>query len=158
MSDRSEITETLQIGFWIASIFLVLCTIAINIIGWRVNGNKARDLAIKKDTHESIEKTFKSIVEFEDAALSYWLDQESKIRSYQLVILHKRCITNLKQLSHLKNGLIPSVEIREMRRYSTLDSETAVRPIKDEDPRVKKISKAVTTVLDSDLLLKSWRS
>lgn len=158
MSDKNDVINTFQIAFWTASIFLVVCTIIINIVGWRVNGNKARELAIKKDIHESIEKTFKSILELEDAALSYWLDKDTKFRSYQLIILHKRCITNLKQLCHLKNGEIPSNEIRLLRRHCTLDAETATRPIQDEDERVKQISKAVTNVLDSDLLLKSWRT
>lgn len=157
MSNKTELINSFQIAFWATSIILVVCTIIINIIGWKVNGNKARELAIKKDTHESIEKTFKSIIELEDAALSYWLDESTKLRSYQLVILHKRCITNLKQLCHLKNGQIPSNEIRLLRRHCTLDAETATRPIRDEDERVKQISKAVTNVLDSDLLLKSWR-
>jgi len=156
MSEKEQILMTFQIGFWILSLTLVVCSAIISIVGWKVTGNKARDLAIKKDIHDSVEKAFKSVIELEDAAFSFWLDSASSIKTYQIVNLHKRCLANLKQLSELKSSTIPSNDVMILRRFCTLDAETATRPISEEDERLRRIGRAVNNILDSDLMKKTW--
>ncbi|WP_321837862.1 hypothetical protein [Pseudomonas kulmbachensis] len=158
MSEPDQFLRTFQIGFWAISITLVLCSIIISVIGWKVNGNKARELAIKKDIHDTVEKTFKSVIDLEDAAFSFWLEKDSKIQTYQIVNLHRRCLANLKQLSELKNSTIPSNEVRTLRRYCTIDAETEARPLQEDDERLRRISRSITQILDSDLLKKTWSS
>lgn len=156
MGEQEQLLMNFQIGFWVISLTLVLCSIIISVTGWKVTGNKARDLAIKKDIHDSVEKAFKSLIELEDAAFSFWLDPASSVKSYQIVNLHKRCLANLKQLGELKSSTIPSNDIMTLRRFCTLDAETATRPINEQDERLRRIGRAVNNILDSDLMKKTW--
>lgn len=148
--------DTFQIVFWVVSILLVLCGMAVTAIGWHVTGKKARALAEKKDVHDSIDKSLKALMELEDCAYSFWLDKSTEIQPYRIVTLHRRLVASLTQLGDLKNGLIPSVDVANLRRQSTLDAETIERPISGNDERIKRISRAITNIINSDLMKKSW--
>ncbi|WP_414907245.1 hypothetical protein [Pseudomonas sp. IT-P253] len=155
--DENSLLKFLQICFWGASLFFVIFGIFVTIVGWTVNGNKAKQLAKKKDAHEAIDKTLKSFNEFEDAALSFWAEKDSKIKLYQLVSLHQRAISNLKQLLELKSGDFPISEIKNLRKECTLDAETATRPIPENDIKIRKISHSVQKIASSQLLIKTWK-
>jgi len=148
--------ETFQVVFWIVSVLLVLCGMIVTTIGWRVTGNKARALAEKKDVHDSIDKTLKALMELEDCAYSFWLDNASDIKPYRIITLHRRLVSSLTQLGELRDAALPSTDIASLRRQSTLDAETISRPVPGSDERIRRISRSVTNIMNSDLLKKSW--
>jgi len=152
-----DIIKFLQIAFWIASVILVIITISIHMFGWRVNNKNALNLAIKKDINESIDRTTKALIELEDAACSFWMEKDSKIKSYQIINLHTRLVINLKVLNHLRGKAIPSHEIILLRRHCTMDAESSKRPISAAAQRIRIISKSVNSILDSELMKKSWK-
>lgn len=148
--------ETFQIAFWIVSLLFAAFGMGITAYGWKVNGEKARALAAKKDLHDSIDRCLKALMEFEDTSCSFWLDKESEVRPYQITILHRRLISAFTQLVEMCPGILPSIELAALRRNATLDAETATRPVNDGDERIRKISRAVTNIMATDLLRKSW--
>lgn len=154
---EDQLLKLLQILFWSTSLILVICGLIVTIVGWRVNSQNAKNLAMKKDTHETIDRTLKAIVELEDAALSFWLEPDSKIRAYQLISFHRRTINALKQLLELKGGKMPSSDIISLRKACTLDAESAARPIQEDDERVRRISLITSRITSSELLEKSWK-
>lgn len=149
--------KNFQIAFWALSLLFVVCGLVVTIVGWKVNGNKAKSLAIKKDIHDSIDKSLTALKEFEDASYDFWLAKEPKILSYQLIVLHKRLTSSLIQLSELKNDPIPSHELFTLRRYATLDAETEARPLNFESERIKRVSRAATNIMEAKLLRKTWQ-
>lgn len=155
--NEDSLIKTLQVCFWGASLFFVVCGIIVTIVGWSVSGNKAKELAKKKDAHDAIEKTLKSFFEFEDAALSFWADKDTKIKPYQLISLHQRATSNLKQVLELKRGDFPIAEVKNLRQECTLDAETASRPISENDIKIRKIIYTTHRIATSQLLIKTWR-
>lgn len=140
---------------WITSIILGLGGYFFTLFGWRIRGNQARSLAKQKDIHDAIDQVIKALSEFEDAAYAYWSDSNSEVRIDQLMLLHKRCLTRLKQLEHLRQFQMPLLDIGEMRRQATLDAESAPRPLKPASIRLRKLSKAIDNILQSQPLKKS---
>lgn len=155
MEERSY--SLFEMAGWISSIILGLGGFLISSIGWQVRGRQARSLAIKKDIHDSIDKTVKALTDYEDSTYSFWAEKESKVRLDQLINLHRRCITNLNQLNHLKPFAMPNAELAELRRHATLDAESAERPLEPNSLRLKKFSKSMNKILDSAALMKSWK-
>lgn len=152
-----ELLKSFQIAFWIASVILVLITICINMLGWRVNSKNALNLAIKKDINDSIDRVTKALVELEDAACSFWMEKETKIKSYQVINLHARLVINFKILNGLREMPIPSHEIIMLRRYCTMDAESSRRPISATAERIRIISKNINNILDSEIMKKTWK-
>jgi hypothetical protein len=145
-----------ELAGWITGITLGIGGYIISALGWNIRGKQQRSLAIKKDIHDSIDKTIKALTEYEDAVYSFWAEEDSKIRLDQIINFHRRCITNLNQLKHLKDFDIPNVELAELRKNATLDAESAERPLKQNSLRLKKFSKNMNKIMDSKALLKSW--
>ncbi|NNN28296.1 MULTISPECIES: hypothetical protein [Pseudomonas] len=131
---------------------------AITIIGWRVNSNNARALAIKKDIHDTIEKSLNALKDLEDSSYDFWLTEASETLPYQLIVLHKRLISNLVQISELTGKPIPINDVAALRRHATLDAETSPRPLTFSNERVRRLSRAATNIIESDLLKKTWQS
>lgn len=156
MPEQQDFIKTFQVAFWIASIILVLITIYINTLGWKVNSKNALNLAVKKDINDSIDRTTKALIELEDAACSFWMEKDSKIKSYQIINLHARLVINLKILNGLREKPIPSHEIIMLRRHCTMDAESSRRPISATAERIRIISKNVNTILDSEIMRKTW--
>ncbi|MDQ4227054.1 hypothetical protein RBK84_21900 [Pseudomonas aeruginosa] len=150
--------DTFQIAFWGASLLFVICSMVITIIGWRVNSNNAKELASKKDIHDTIEKSLDALKNLEDSSYDFWLAESPETLPYQLIVLHKRLISNLAQLSELTGKPIPSVDVAALRRHATLDAETAQRPLTFSNERVMRLSRAATNIIKSDLLKKTWKS
>jgi hypothetical protein len=156
MPEQQDFIKTFQVAFWIASIILVLITIYINTLGWKVNSKNALNLAVKKDTNDSIDRAAKSLIELEDAACSFWMEKDSKIKSYQIINLHARLVINLKTLNGLREKPIPSNEIIMLRRHCTMDAESSRRPISATAERIRIISKNVNAILNSEIMKKTW--
>lgn len=150
--------DSFQIAFWIISLLFVVCGMAITIIGWRVNSNNARALAIKKDIHDTIEKSLNALKDLEDSSYDFWLTEASETLPYQLIVLHKRLISNLVQISELTGKPIPINDVAALRRHATLDAETSPRPLTFSNERVRRLSRAATNIIESDLLKKTWQS
>lgn len=150
--------DSFQVAFWIISLLFVVCGMAITIIGWRVNNNNARALAIKKDIHDTIEKSLNALKDLEDSSYDFWLTEASETLPYQLVVLHKRLISNLVQISELTGKPIPVNDVAALRRHATLDAETSPRPLTFSNERVRRLSRAATNIIESDLLKKTWQN
>tara|TARA_R110000850_G_C9968249_1_gene464998 strand:+ start:2044 stop:2511 length:468 start_codon:yes stop_codon:yes gene_type:complete len=150
-------TSLLAWAGWITGIILGLGGYAFSSLGWYVRGRQSRSLAVQKDIHDTIDRTVKSLTDFEDAVYSYWSEASSEIRLDQLVLLHNRCLMNLKQLKHLKPFTLPIHELAQLRRHATLDAESEARPLTKNFLRLKKFSRALEKILNADFLLKSWR-
>ena len=148
--------ESFQIAFWVVSIVLVCCSLGVTICGWHVTAGKARNLAKIKDIHDSIDTARASLVELEDSSYDFWMENDCKIQSYKITTLHKRLVMNLTVLCELRELPIPSNSVMQLRRNATLDSESADRPLIHEHEKIRKISKAVTDIMNSELLKKSW--
>lgn len=146
-----------QIAFWICSLLFVACGLIVTIVGWHFTTGKARELAFRKDVHESIDKALAALKELEDSTYDFWIAAKPDTFDYSLVVKHKRLLAALKQVSALRSISPPTNEIIQLRRHATLDSETAQRPIKYADKRIKQFSSAATKVIESELLMKSWR-
>lgn len=156
MPEEHDFIKMFQVAFWIASVILVVLTICINMFGWKVNNRNALNLAIKKDINDSIDRVSKALVELEDAACSFWMEKDSKIKSYQLINLHARLVINLKILNNLRQVAIPSYEVIMLRRFCTMDAESSRRPISAKAERIRTISKNVNIILDSEIMRKTW--
>lgn len=156
MPEEQDFIKMFQVAFWIASVILVVLTICINMLGWKVNNRNALKLAIKKDINDSIDRTAKALLELEDAACSFWMEKDTKTKSYQLINLHSRLVINLKILNGLRELAIPSHEIIMLRRYCTMDAESSRRPISATTERIRTISKNINTILDSEIMRKTW--
>lgn len=149
-------TSAFQISFWVVSICFAAFGIFVTIKGWRVNARNAERLAKTKDINDSIDKCIQMLNELEDSAYSFWLRSDSQTKPYQLVVAHTRLIIRLNQLKKLRECEIPSRDLASLRRHCTMDAETRNEPINSEDIRIKRISKATTGILQSEILEKKW--
>lgn len=124
--------------------------------GWYVRGKQAEYLAVKKDLHEAIDKTIKALSDFEDCAISFWGDKDTKHIHAHILVLHRRLVIAYKQVAEFRSAAIPTHILAELRKTATLDFETAKRPIPGNDARMMRIMSSITQALDSPFLLKSW--
>ncbi|MCH5486765.1 hypothetical protein [Pseudomonas syringae] len=147
-----------QIAFWLISICFALFGLIVTILGWNVNAQNARSLAKRKDIHEAVDTCIEALIDLEDCAYSFWLATDSETRPYQLIVSHARLTLRLKQLQELNNHPIPSSDLITLRRYCTMDAESKTVPLNSEDIRIKHISKAATSILQSSILQKKWES
>lgn len=141
---------------WLSTVVLGLGGYIISSLGWRVQGRQARELACKQDIHSSIDRCHAALTLFEDAVFSYWTDAHSSIRLDQLLSYHRRCIIALRQLHTLAPFDMPDVTLGELRKQATLDAESAERPLPLSSLRLKKFSRAMSKIIESNYLLKTW--
>lgn len=137
---------------WTFAIIGVVST----LYGWRVRGEQQKWLAKKKDTHESIDRAIKALIDFEDSALTFWLDKDTKLSHHHILALHRRLIVSCKQVTELSEKALPSQFLVDLRKYATLDFEEARRPISAKSQRIANISLASGRLLNSSYLTKSW--
>lgn len=149
-------TSAFQIAFWIVSICFAAFGLFITIQGWKVSARNAESLARTKDINDSIDKCIQMLSDLEDSAYSFWLHADSQTKPYQLVVAHTRLTARLNQLQNLRNCQIPNRDLASLRRHCTMDAETRCEPLSSEDVRIKRISKATTGILQSEILEKVW--
>lgn len=150
--------DSFQVAFWGMSILFTLFGLGVTTLGWKVSERNARNLARTKDIHDSINECIKSVSELEDLAYAFWLVADEKAKPYQLVVGHKRLIHRLNQLQSLTNGILPSSDIKDLRRFCTMDCESRTSPIENEDPRIRRISLAASNIIKSSIMQKSWEA
>jgi|TARA_Y100000034_G_C6704335_1_gene310795 hypothetical protein len=148
--------EIFALAGWITSVILGVTGLGFSSLGWFVRGRQARQLAVQKDIHDAVDRAVKALADYEDAVYEFWSDQASKVRLDQLITLHSRCIWHLRQLNNLRAFDMPNPDLGDMRRYATLDAETAVRP-EPKPGRLRKFSRATAKILNSEFLKKSWK-
>lgn len=141
------------IGFTFAFIGL-----AATMVGWNFRGRQQKFLATRKDVNDSIDKALKSLAEFEDSALAYWTEKDTKVTQHHLIILHKRLVISCKQVSELSRQALPGHLLAELKKNTTLDYESARRPISSNAFRVSRIFASSSKLLDSPFLMKTWVS
>lgn len=152
-------TSTLAMwGGWILTALIALIGTISASIGWLVRGKMAEFLAKKKDAHDAIDKAIKALADFEDCSISFWCEENSKSHEYHILVSHRRLVTAYKQISEFTEIMLPLHVLSDLRKTVTLDFESAARPISANDHRIKKLMNQVSTALDSDFLLKSWKS
>ncbi|RRW41000.1 MULTISPECIES: hypothetical protein [Pseudomonas] len=149
MADSASV---LPYGGWITTAVVGLIGFFMTNNGWKVS----RELAKKKDQHDAIDKTLKAINDFEDAAISFWTDKDTKISLHQILVLHRRMMLSFKQLCVLIDQELPVAVLAELRRIATLDAETSSRPLDANSLKPKQIYRACSKALDLELLLKRW--
>lgn len=153
---QSELTGFALWGGWIVSGILGITGLITTSIGWHVRGKQAKILAIKKDTHDAIDKTIKCLSDFEEISVSFWCKKDTDIYHFHILSAHKRLVIAYKQLCEFKSFAMPNHTISELRKIATLDFEQLERPISSQDIRMLKLLNTTSKALDSDLLLKSW--
>jgi len=146
----------LQWAGWITTVILGLGGYAISSLGWFIQGRQASNLALQNQINSAIDQCHVALVSFEDAVFSFWSEPNSSVRLDELINLHRRCLSALKQLHQLRAFEMPHLALGELRKYATLDAENAQRPLDYKSLRLKKFSRAVTKITDSPFLLKSW--
>lgn len=133
--------------------------------GWKMQYTNAEKIAKKKAVHDAIDAATKSLTALEDAAYSFWTESDSKIKAEMLVVLNQRVLFNLKQIKKLKDQqasqkseefTLPQKDISELRKNTTLDIESRKKGTlaNGYDIRLRKISRAISLILESDLLEK----
>lgn len=127
------------------------------LYGWRVRGQQQKWLAKKKDIHDSIDRAIKALTEFEDCALNFWTEKETKLSHLHVLALHRRLIVAFKQVSELSEKDLPNQYLIDLRKYATLDFEEIKRPISSKSKRVSNIALASGRLLNSSYLTKSWK-
>lgn len=127
------------------------------LYGWRVRGQQQKWLAKKKDIHDSIDRAIKALTEFEDCALNFWTEKETKLSHHHVLALHRRLIVAFKQVSELSEKDLPSQYLVDLRKHATLDFEEIRRPISPKSTRVSNIALASGRLLNSSYLIKSWK-
>lgn len=142
---------------WVTSAIIGTVGFVTTFIGWRIRGKQARELAIKKDVHDTIDKAIAALYELEDLTYSFWADPESKIRLDQILAKHRRLTKILEQLQKLRSFEMPTKEIALLRRHATLDAESETRPLPSRSIRLRQFSKAIYDIQSKDYLTKSWR-
>lgn len=152
----TESNTGLDIGSIVGWTFAIVGLVA-TLVGWYVRGQQQRWLAKKKDVHDAIDRAIKSLVDFEDCALSFWIDKDTKHSQHHVLALHRRLVVAFKQVSELSEKDLPVQYISDLRKHSTLDFEQAKRPISPTSPRVSNIALASGRLLNSSYLLKSWK-
>lgn len=146
-----------QLAGWITSMVLGLGGLIITTFGWKVRGSQALKLAKQKTLHDSIDHLVKVLNDYEDAAYSYWLEKDTKIRIDQLIAFQRRCNLAISQLSKLHSFERPDKELSKIRQAATLDAEDATRPLSGHNMlRLKKLSRSIDKILALDVLKKSW--
>ena len=146
----------LQWAGWLTALGLGICGYCFTILGWHIRGKQAKELAKKREIHEAMDRVFESLNELEDAAYSFWSDAESQLRSDQLILLSRRCVIRLNQLKQLQDFRYPVHEIAEMRRQATLDAESRAKPLRDGSMRLRRLSRAIESIVQSEVLRKTW--
>lgn len=142
---------------WITSIILGLGSIIITTFGWKVRGSQALKLAKQKTLHDSIDNLIKVLNDYEDAAYSFWLEDNTKIRIDQLIAFQRRCNLAISQLSKLQAFERPDNELAKIRQAATMDAEDADRPLSSQNmSRLKKLSRYIDKIMELDALKKSW--
>jgi hypothetical protein len=141
---------------WVSTVAVGLGGYLISTLGWRVQGNQAKELARKKDIHASIDRCHTALTVFEDAVFSYWSDPQSPVRLDQLLNYHRRCVMALRQLQRLSPFDMPDVTLGELRKQATLDAESALRPLPPNSLRLKKFSRAMSKIAEAEYLFKAW--
>lgn len=127
------------------------------LIGWRVRGKQQIALAKRKDIHDSIDRAIKALSELEDCALSFWTEKDTKYTKNHVMVLLRRLVVTLNQISELNDKPQPSQLLIELRKHSTLDFESAKRPISAKSQRVANIAMSSAKLLNSSFLMKSWK-
>ncbi len=146
----------LQWAGWITGMVLGISGYGFTMLGWKIRDKQARALAKTKDIHDAIDKVVAALNELEDSAYVFWADPDSSVRADQLILLHRRCVIRINQLKHLNNFPLPVDEIIEMRRQATLDAESHRTPLAKGSARLRKLSRAVENIIQSEPLQKSW--
>lgn len=153
---QTELTGFALWGGWVVSGVLGITGLITTSIGWYVRGKQAKILAIKKDTHDAIDKTIKCLNDFEEVSVSFWCKESSEVYHFHILSAHKRLVIAYKQLCEFKRQAMPNHILAELRKVATLDYESIQRPIGGNDPRVLRLLGITSKALDSELLLKTW--
>lgn len=149
-------SELLQWAGWITAIALGISGYGFTALGWLIRGRQAKQLAKTRETHEAVDRVIAALSELEDAAYSFWSDPESTIRADQLILLHRRCVIRLNQLRQLHDFALPVSDVAEMRRQATLDAESRQAPLRNGSARLRRLSRAIENIIQSEHLHKSW--
>ncbi|MGM7282590.1 hypothetical protein ABRY74_12195 [Pseudomonas guariconensis] len=154
MTDQANTDISLgAIVGWSFAVFGLLAT----LYGWRVRGQQQRNLAKRKDIHDSIDKAVKALTEYEDGAISFWTEKDTKLSKNSILILHRRLTVSLRQIEALTDSPAPYNLLQQLHRSATLDFEVAKRPISTGSERVARIAISAGKLLNSSYLMKSWK-
>lgn len=153
---QTELTGFALWGGWVVSGILGITGLITTSFGWYVRGKQAKTLAIKKDTHDAIDKAIKCLSDFEDTSVSFWCKSDSDVYHFHILSAHKRLVIAYKQLCEFKSQAMPNHILAELRKVVTLDYESLERPISSNDPKMLKLLNITSRALDSELLLKTW--
>jgi len=154
MTDQAD--SGLSIGAYVGWTFAFIGLVA-TLIGWRVRGQQQRFLAQRKDVHDSIDRAVKALTEYEDGAISFWTDKETKLNKNSILTLHKRLTVSLRQIEELTDAPAPYDLLQQLHKAATLDFEIARRPISSSSERIARIAGTSGKLLNSSYLMKSWK-
>ncbi|WP_145980374.1 hypothetical protein [Pseudomonas lurida] len=132
--------------------------VACTLWGWRVRGQQQKWLAKKKDIHDSVDRAIKALTEFEDCAMNFWTEKDTKITKHHILALHRRLIVACKQLSELNDNQLPNDYLVDLRKHATYEYDSTKRPISSDSKRVSSIALASGRLLNSSFLTKSWKA
>lgn len=153
--DESE--SAMSIGAIVGWTFAFAGLIA-TLFGWRVRGSQQRLLAKQKDLHDSIDKAVKALTEYEDGAISFWTEKDTKLSKNSIIRLHKRLTVALRQIEELSGSQPPYDILNSLHKYATLEFDNARRPISANSERVARIAMSSGKLLNSSYLMKTWKS
>jgi hypothetical protein len=146
----------LSIGSYVGWTFAFVGLVA-TLIGWRVRGEQQRTLAKRKDIHDSIDRAVKALTEYEDGAISFWTEKDTKFNKNSILTLHRRLTVSLRQIEELTELPAPYEMLQTLHRAATLDFESANRPISCNSERIARIAASSGKMLNSSYLMKSWK-
>lgn len=132
--------------------------VACTLWGWRVRGQQQKWLAKKKDIHDSVDRAIKALTEFEDCAMSFWTEKDTKITKHHILALHRRLIVACKQLSELSENDLPNDYLVDLKKNVTYEYDSTKRPISSNSKRVSSIALASGRLLNSSFLTKTWKT
>lgn len=151
-----QVDTSLNIGAFVGWTFAFVALVA-SLYGWRVRGQQQRHLAKRKDIHDSIDKAVKALIDYEDGAISFWTDKDTKLSKNSILILHRRLTVSLRQIEELTGSPPPYELLQQLHKSATLDFENAKRPISSSSERVARIAMSSGKLQNTSYLMKSWK-
>ncbi len=143
---------------YISLIFSIIAII-ITVYGWKVRESQQIKLAKKKAIHDAIDEVKESIKLFTDTSLSFWLDNETKVFTYQLIWEHKQLYVKTKQLAALDktvDTLKFNIALAKFKKEATIDMETKKNAISPAENRIRKLMAIAIELQSNNSLIKTW--
>ncbi len=97
---------------------------------WRLRREQAKRIADHTEINKAIDTALEQVEKFENLAILFWSDPESKILSQQLSSSMSTCAFYAMQISRLSSErAYPAKELSDVRRTATLNMEQEKRGI-----------------------------